>query len=245
MLFVSPTLALTSHSGTQVKPIQPVFPVPVLTSHGEISRLTDVLISQPFTDQSTHLSSSSTDTMNTIIPVSQIVPDDSLTLDKTITQYSQTDITSIATQTELTMSYQSTMIRGTQTDPELNCNDLLSPESVRSLDSSSQTSHLQQKLEAMTISNELLQSSLDAARRQIASLEITVANQREEIMSKEGQITVISNRVATLMKSFEVNIIGWFVMGRKLSPPPLSPSLPLPSLLNQTHYNTKVYITDL
>ena len=223
MLFVSPTLALTSHSGTQVKPVQPVFPVPVPTSHGEISRLTDVLISQPFTDQSTHLSSSSTDTMNTIIPVSQIVPDDSLTLDKTITQYSQTDITSIATQTELTMSCQSTMIRGTQTDPELNCNDLLSPESVRSLDSS-QTSHLQQKLEAMTISNELLQSSLDAARRQIASLEITVANQREEIMSKEGQITVISNRVATLMKSFEVNVIGWFVMGRKLSPLSLSPS---------------------
>ena len=212
MLLVSPILALTSHSGTQVKPVQPVFPVPVPTSHGEISRLTDVLIPQPFTDQPTHLSSSSTDTMNTTIPVCQIVADDSLTLDKTIVQCSQTDITSIPTQTEFIMTYQPATNRATQTDPELNCNDLLSPESVHSFDSSSQTSHLQQKLEAMTISNELLQSSLDAARRQIGNLEITVANQREEIMNKEGQITVISNRVATLMKSFEVNVIGWFII---------------------------------
>ena len=56
----------------------------------------------------------------------------------------------------------------------------------------------------MTISHELLQSSLDDARRQIVNLEATVERQKQEISSKETQLGVISGRVSTLMKSFEV-----------------------------------------
>ena len=90
---------------------------------------------------------------------------------------------------------------GTQTEFK----DLQTPDSVCSMDSSfSSSSHLQQRLEAMTISHELLQSSLDNAKRQISNLEATVERQREEITSKESQLSVISSRVSTLMKSFEV-----------------------------------------
>lgn len=89
---------------------------------------------------------------------------------------------------------------GTQTEFK----DLQTPDSVCSMDSFSSSSHLQQRLEAMTISHELLQSSLDNAKRQISNLEATVERQREEITSKESQLSVISSRVSTLMKSFEV-----------------------------------------
>ena len=89
---------------------------------------------------------------------------------------------------------------GTQTE----FNSLQTQDSVCSIDSNVSSSHLQQRLEAMTISHELLQSSLDDAKRQIANLEATVERQREEISSKETQLGVISGRVSTLMKSFEV-----------------------------------------
>lgn len=93
---------------------------------------------------------------------------------------------------------------GTQTEFK----DLQTPDSVCSMDSSfSSSSHLQQRLEAMTISHELLQSSLDNAKRQISNLEATVERQREEITSKESQLSVISSRVSTLMKSFEVIVM--------------------------------------
>ena len=91
---------------------------------------------------------------------------------------------------------------GTQTEFK----DLQTPDSVCSMDSSFSSSHLQQRLEAMTISHELLQSSLDNAKRQISNLEATVERQREEINSKESQLSVISSRVSTLMKSFEVMV---------------------------------------
>ena len=91
---------------------------------------------------------------------------------------------------------------GTQTEFK----DLQTPDSVCSMDSSFSSSHLQQRLEAMTISHELLQSSLDNAKRQISNLEATVERQREEITSKESQLSVISSRVSTLMKSFEVMV---------------------------------------
>ena len=92
---------------------------------------------------------------------------------------------------------------GTQTEFK----DLQTPDSLCSMDSSfSSSSHLQQRLEAMTISHELLQSSLDNAKRQISNLEATVERQREEITSKESQLSVISSRVSTLMKSFEVMV---------------------------------------
>ncbi|XP_019851168.1 PREDICTED: early endosome antigen 1-like [Amphimedon queenslandica] len=88
---------------------------------------------------------------------------------------------------------------GTQTE----FNGLQTQDSVCSIDSNVSSSHLQQRLEAMTISHELLQSSLDDARRQIGNLEATVERQRQEISSKETQLGVISGRVSTLMKSFE------------------------------------------
>ena len=65
--------------------------------------------------------------------------------------------------------------------------------------------HMQQKLEAVTISNELLTTSLEDARKQVSSLEATIATQRKELASKESQITAISNRITTLLRNFEVS----------------------------------------
>ena len=70
--------------------------------------------------------------------------------------------------------------------------------------SSMEVMHLERKLEALTISNELLQTSLDDAKRQISSLEKTIASQKEELQSKEEQAAAINKRVGTLLKSIEV-----------------------------------------
>ena len=64
--------------------------------------------------------------------------------------------------------------------------------------------HSQQRLEALNISNELLKTSLDDARKQIATLEGTVESQKEDIYTKESQISAINERIATLLRGFEV-----------------------------------------
>ena len=65
--------------------------------------------------------------------------------------------------------------------------------------------HMQQKLEAVAISNELLKTSLEDARKQVSSLEATICTQREELANKESQIAAISNRITTLLRNFEVS----------------------------------------
>lgn len=63
---------------------------------------------------------------------------------------------------------------------------------------------LQQKLETVSLSNDLLSASLEGARKHISSLEATVTSLNEELVSKEAQITTVSGRIASLLKSFEV-----------------------------------------
>ena len=63
---------------------------------------------------------------------------------------------------------------------------------------------LQSKIEALRLSNELMNTSLDDARKQVVVLQSTVAEQREEIRAKEGQITTINGRVTALLRGMEV-----------------------------------------
>lgn len=65
---------------------------------------------------------------------------------------------------------------------------------------------LQSKVEALSLSNELLKTSLDDAKKQVALLQATVASQREEITTKESQINTINGRVSALLRGMEVSI---------------------------------------
>lgn len=65
---------------------------------------------------------------------------------------------------------------------------------------------MQSKIDALTLSNELLKTSLDDARRQITSLQATIVNQREEITAKEAQINTINGRVTALLRGMEVQM---------------------------------------
>ncbi len=63
---------------------------------------------------------------------------------------------------------------------------------------------LQSKVQALLLSNELLNTSLDDARRQVLSLQATGVSQREEITLKEAQINTINGRVSALLRGMEV-----------------------------------------
>ena len=63
---------------------------------------------------------------------------------------------------------------------------------------------LQSKIEALRLSNELMKTSLDDAKKQVVALQSTVGEQREEIRAKESQITTINGRVTALLRGMEV-----------------------------------------
>ena len=96
----------------------------------------------------------------------------------------------------------STSAQGTQTSE--GCSLVGGDLSTSYSHSQQQQHHLQPRLEALSLSNELLKTSLDDARRQVASLQSTVESQREELVAKENQISMINRRISALLRGFEV-----------------------------------------
>ena len=62
----------------------------------------------------------------------------------------------------------------------------------------------QQKLEAVMLSNELLSSSLEGARKHIATLESTISSLKEELENQEQLMKSVNGRITTMLRCFEV-----------------------------------------
>jgi hypothetical protein len=131
-----------------------------------------------------------------VLQVLLLPPDQSIPIP--LSSSSVTHMSSQAIQTDLSSQIDDSIPLAVYTQTE---NDLLLPFG---------STHLQQRLEAMKISKELLQSSLENAQRQIESLEKIIVSQKEEMNKKESQLSTISNRVSVLMRSFEVRVFQIF-----------------------------------